>query len=104
MPRDNLVQRLIAFLKRPDALEYDRQTPVRNRYDDYETQEYHPEPEPTTRVAPINYAAEPPPSYMTASQAREDNSMVSGNRRSPHHASRLDALVMRAVQQFNAQQ
>jgi hypothetical protein len=30
--------------------------------------------------------------------------MGTGNRHSAHHASRLDALVMRAVQQFNAQQ
>jgi len=80
-----LVQKLISFLKRPDAL--DRSAPVRNAYDDYEPHELHSDPE----ASAVAEAYAPP--------ARVTDSIQS----TPSHASRLDALVMRAVQQFNAQ-
>jgi hypothetical protein len=83
MSRDNLVQRLISFLKKPDALEYDS-TP-NNSYDDYEPQPVAPEPVevevPVTRQAPEMFAGEQKQGF----------------------GSRLDALVMRAVEQFKAQ-
>jgi hypothetical protein len=95
MSRDSLVQRLIAFLKKPDALEYDRRTPVYNPYDDYEPQEPYREPEDHAPVASASRLSPQP----TAGEL-----LVDGSGRSPGHASRLDALVMRAIQQFNAQQ
>ena len=33
MSRENLVHRLIAFLKKPDALDHHNREPVRNAYD-----------------------------------------------------------------------
>lgn len=97
MSRENLVHRLIAFLKRPDALEYDNREPVRNAYDDYAPREInttHPVPEPAQHgvEAALHRSDEPP----------VDEPLVRGIHRSPGYASRLDAVVMRAVQQFNA--
>jgi hypothetical protein len=86
MSQKNLVQRMIAFLKKPDSLEYERQS-VRNEYDDFEP-----------RVDKSRSAE----GYDQATIARSP--MAGGSAHSPTHASRLDAVVMRAIQQFNAQQ
>lgn len=82
MARDSsLVQRLISFLKKPDALEYDNRRHGHNPYDDYQ-------------ASPVYQEPAPPPA--------PDMRFVSAVGRSPNDASRLDALVMRALQQFSA--
>jgi hypothetical protein len=98
MSKDALVQRLITFLKKSDALEYDRRTQRRNVYDDYEAPAPQTPPRSEVAVQPIipGYHSFPAPDAPTPSE----------NRQLPSHAgqaSRLDAVVMRAVQQFNAQ-
>jgi hypothetical protein len=94
MPKDNLVQRLIAFLKRPDALDYQKREPVRNPYDDYEPQEIrHTADEYLSTVDRLSHA----------SQSVDEAPIAYGRNRAPVYASRLDALVMRALKQFNAQ-
>jgi hypothetical protein len=86
MSQKNLVQRMIAFLKKPDSLEYDRQS-VRNAYDDFE-----PRVDNSRSAEGYDQPAVP-------------RSALAGNSsHSATHASRLDAVVMRAIQQFNAQQ
>jgi hypothetical protein len=94
MSRDTtLVQRLISFLKKPDALDYDERRQVSNAYDDYGSQ-------------PGRYPRDPRDStddYRHAAQPRADTPLLNTNRHGPGHASRLDALVLRALQQFNAQ-
>jgi hypothetical protein len=88
MARDvGLVQRLISFLKKPNALEYDEREPVHNPYDDYQPRDYQ-EPEVATRPASV--------------EARADEPLVRGESRTPTYGSRLDALVVRALQQFHA--
>jgi hypothetical protein len=97
MARDNLVQRLIAFLKKPDALHYDEQEPVSNPYDDYQPQAVeHPDDDPAGSEIEAECSA--------PAEAEPGRSLVNGNGRLASQASRLDALVMRALQQFNAQQ
>jgi hypothetical protein len=89
----SLVNRLIAFLKKPDALQYDGKPPVHNAYDDYaprETTYETPKAYPTAKKEEV-YADELP------------SPTLEGRRHDPRQASRLDAVVMRAVQQFNAQ-
>lgn len=93
MSQHSLVKRLIAFLKRPDALEHDGREPVRNEYDDYEpkyTQQHSDESQHDSAITYVQRAAQGP--------------LVNSNRQAPHHASRLDALVVRALQQFSAQE
>ena len=92
MSQKTLVRRLIDFLKRPDALERSQREPVYNSYDDYEPQANH------TAAAPT--AGEAPPEHE---QERSEPLVASHNERLPGHASRLDALIMRAIQQFGAQ-
>ena len=88
MSRDvGLVQRLITFLKRPNALEYDEREPVHNPYDDYQPRDYQ-KPEAATRPASV--------------EAKVDEPLVRGESRIPTYGSRLDALVVRALQQFHA--
>jgi len=82
----SLVQRLISFLKKPNALEYTEREPVRNPYDDYAPKDYEEAEEP-----------EPP-----VEQAPEEMPFMSAGVHAPHRASRLDALMMRAVDQFRA--
>jgi hypothetical protein len=82
-PDTSLVQRLISFLKRPNALEPEGE--VHNPYDDYEPRE---EPQ-------IAQESEPAP-------AREHAPLVGASGRTVNYASRLDALVMRTIQQFRA--
>ncbi len=94
MARDNIVQRLIAFLKKPDAMVYDQEAPVHNSYDDFDPQAKHDESseqQPAPELAPL------------AAEETEDMRIISGTSHLPIEASRLDALVMRAVQQFKAQ-
>jgi len=96
MSRDaGLVQRLISFLRKPNALDYEEREPVHNPYDDYE-----PKQTASTSSAAPSAAEYPDDSpYRPASEPP----ILSGHRQMPGHASRLDALVMRALQQFNAQ-
>lgn len=93
MAKDNLVQRLIAFLKRPDALDYTRREPVRNPYDDYEPREIHQDADERQTADRTHYT----------SKSTDDAPIAYGRNRAPVYASRLDALVMRALKQFNAQ-
>jgi len=79
----SLVQRLISFLKRPSAPEPIQRAPVHNAYDDYTPQTYE-QPDPLLNEP---YAA---PAFSSSTI------------HSPTHGSRLDALVLRALQQFNA--
>jgi hypothetical protein len=88
MSRDaGLVQRLISFLKKPNALEYDERERVHNPYDDYQPRDYQ-EPEVNTPPAPVETTVDEP--------------LVRGSSHTPTHGSRLDALVVRALQQFHA--
>jgi hypothetical protein len=88
MSRDSLVNRLIAFLKKPDALEYDGDEPVYNPYDDYAPREKY---ETDYRAPEESVHADEPV-----------NSTIYGQKVIPGRASRLDAVIMRAVQQFGA--
>jgi hypothetical protein len=88
MARDTgLVQRLIAFLKKPGSLEYERREDARNPYDDYQSS-----------------APSEPGAYSPDAAAQEAyETMFDDGGHTPAHGSRLDALVMRALKQFNAQ-
>ncbi len=79
----SLVKRLISFLKKPSAPDPKLRAPVHNAYDDYAPQTYA-QPDPV----PNESCAEP--------------SFRSSTIHSATHGSRLDALVLRALQQFNA--
>lgn len=88
MSRDaGLVQRLITFLKKPSALEYEEREPVHNPYDDYQPRTYQ-EPAADAEPAPVEQTVDEP--------------LVSGRTHTPTYGSRLDALVVRALQQFHA--
>lgn len=101
--QQNLVRRLIAFLKKPDALDYAE--PVHNSYDDFEPRDDRavrelaqpspaaiaPEPIQSEAVVPD---PDPPP--------RPPVHVLYGRKRSVNHASRLDTLVMRSVIHFHA--
>jgi hypothetical protein len=77
----SLVQRLISFLKKPNALVHDED--VHNPYDDYEPRD---DPHRARESAP--------------SSVLEHAPLADANE--PHSASRLDALMMRIAQQFRA--
>jgi hypothetical protein len=83
MARDNLVQRLITFLKKPDALEYDSQR--HNAYDDYET------PVVASESVESNSRTGPDTAHLSAGEHKQGFGSV------------LDTLVIRAVEQFKAQ-
>lgn len=146
MSQRSIVQRLIAFLKRPDALGYPSAGPPRHSYDDFAPQGYDaaartpdgsdPLREPPYNVlapahsTPSGYAPRPPrdrltppprplryddapreprerPAYAPPPSAHESARApiglpVQAEPRQPGYASRLDALVMRALQQFSA--
>jgi hypothetical protein len=88
MSRDvGLVQRLISFLKKPNALEYDERETVHNPYDDYQPRDYQ-RSEARVDSAPVEPTMNGP--------------LVSGRLHSSTYGSRLDALVVRALQQFHA--
>jgi hypothetical protein len=97
MSRESLVHRLIAFLKKPDALDHRNREPVRNAYDEYVPREAS---SPRPPREPAQYAVEAAP--HPPEEPPVDEPFVRGVGRSPGYASRLDALVMRAAQQFNA--
>lgn len=84
MSQKNLVQRLISHLKKADSFDYDRRS-GRNQYDDYEP-----------RVESYDAAGYDEPALH--------RSQTMSYHHSPTCASRIDAVVMRAIQQFNAQQ
>jgi len=95
MSRETLVRRLIAFLKRPDAERNNCRESVqpetvfdtaRGRYPAPGELDHSPEAEADAQVLP-----EHPP---TGDYSEEQSTR--------YYASRLDALVLRAVQQFNA--
>lgn len=94
MSKESLVQRLIAFLKKPDALQYDQAAPAQNAYDDY-APEYAAEQAAASGAGPAAAVQEAPASLLV--RERPSNGSGTGA------ASRLDALIMRALQQFNAQ-
>lgn len=87
----SLVQRLIAFLKKPNALDYDEREPVHNNYDDYDPQPEYDTEEPAP--APTDDA---PPRELSIDPLHESHD------HRPGQASRLDAMLMRAAQQFGA--
>jgi hypothetical protein len=94
MSQSSLVQRLIAFLKKPETLDAERPASVHNAYDDYTPREHaevavrqetvEPAPEPVYQPA----AEAPSPADQTGSAA--------------NYGSRLDALLVRALKQFNS--
>lgn len=91
MPRDrHLVQRLIAFLKRPDSLEQHASAPVRPSLDDYAA------PQPL-------HAPSLPRASAVAVALEELGPAPASTSHSARHASYLDAIVMRVAVQFNAQ-
>ena len=92
MSRENLVHRLIAFFKRPDALDHRSREPVRNAYDDYAPRETPPA---RPLHEPAQHAVEAAP--RLPEEHRVDEPLVRGVGRSPGYASRLDALVMRPL-------
>jgi hypothetical protein len=91
MPRDaGLVQRLIAFLKRPDTLESEpRPAPARPHYDDFQAR------------ADANVAVQERPAAQP--EWSGGDMLLDGRHPAPGQASTMDALVMRALKQFNAQ-
>ncbi|MBN2304814.1 MAG: hypothetical protein JXQ72_10075 [Anaerolineae bacterium] len=91
----SLVQRLISFLKKPDALE--QQTRRVNAYDDY-TERVYQEPAPVNRANQWPFANQRP----IDQRPPDHRDLIGTNARAGDDASRLDALVMRAIHQFNA--
>ncbi|MCD4686234.1 MAG: hypothetical protein K8S97_09895, partial [Anaerolineae bacterium] len=88
---NSLVQRLIAFLKKPGALEYEEREPVQNTYYDYE-----PEPEYDTEEPAPAHVEDVPPHELTIDPLDEPRD------HGPRQGSRMDAMLMRVVQQFGA--
>lgn len=98
MSRESIVQRLISFLRRPDALEGDSVQRVHNSYDDYTPREVSQEAPAAESIEPV-YAVSNAPVEVE----QEPTQDFVNTYRQPGQASRLDALVMKAIQQFNAQ-
>lgn len=93
MTQRSIVQRLISFLKKSEPDDTRASRPTYNSYDDYEPHEVRPEP-----GRPYASEAATPPAPAAVS-----DTFVGDESRGPGYASRLDALVMRALQQFNAE-
>lgn len=94
MSKDSsLVKRLIAFLKKPEALDYREGPPVSNPYDDYAASAQAVQPSIQEDPRDTRY---PPPDVA-------QRTFMQSNTSAPLDASRLDALLVRAVQQFHAQ-
>ncbi|WP_119067747.1 GAF domain-containing protein [Aggregatilinea lenta] len=94
MASASIVRRLIAFLKKPDAAEGEDRAAVPQAGDAFEAQEAQQTwaGEPVTE-ATAPYAYSPPvPAPSSGGQSRIAS-----------YGSRLDALVMRAIQQFHAE-
>ncbi len=118
MSQRSVVQRLIAFLKRPDALDGARRRPQRPSYDDFAPREVDalaagsPEGYDSRREPPRPLRREEtlreqrphpsPPRLHDPARAPTSLSVHEGKPHQPGYASRLDALVMRALLQFGA--
>jgi hypothetical protein len=91
MANASIVRRLIAFLKKPDACEGEDRAAASYASDEFEAQEVHQ-----------GWAGEPgvedPTPYSTSTPTSSG-----GLSRAASYGSRLDALVMRAIQQFHAE-
>lgn len=120
MVQRSIVQRLIAFLRRPDALDYERRSSTRPSYDDYLP---HETDNPSTVPEQAEFLATAERSSLPDRAAREQREQVvtppappahdsaatpagippaAGEHRWPGYASQLDALVVRALYQFGA--
>ena len=104
---DGIVQRLIAFLKKPDALTHDES--VHNEYDDF-YEDYNAE-QTSDDDAPAVDAHPEAAQYADDHSENESVSFEPDRLETPvfdyatsseDHASRIDALIMRALRQFNA--
>mgnify|MGYP000050080131 CR=1 FL=1 len=119
MVQRNIVQRLIAFLRRPDALNYEQRAAARSSYDDYvpcEAEEVTVPPEQAEGLmAGARFSlpdavgeqregltAAPPPAAQDSAALPAAIPPAEDEQRWPGYASRLDALVMRALHQFRA--
>ncbi len=93
MASANIVRRLIAFLKKPEAYEGEDRINAQRSVDDYEAQPVRDDLAEAEHVADSSLPYQPPaaPSF-------------SGSSPTPGYGSRLDALLMRAIQQFHAEQ
>lgn len=91
----SLVRRIIAFLKNPGAVEADRRNTVSNPYDDFDTATTH------RRAVHAGDQRDGVDRGMAhaATAAVLENPTPTHNY---HRASRLDAVIMRALQQFHA--
>jgi GAF domain-containing protein len=115
----SIVQRLIAFLRRPDALSYEQRTAARPSSDDYvpyETgalpslveqaevlaAEQYSQPDSAAREQRERLTAPLPPVAQDSAALPAAIPPAAGEERWPGYASRLDALVMRALHQFSA--
>lgn len=92
MSRATLVRRLIAFLKRPDAEKEARRESVQAA----STYDKLPPPYPAAGER------EQSPEAEADAEMQPEHPFVGNEESTPYYASRLDALVLRAVQQFNA--
>lgn len=92
MASASIVRRLIAFLKKTEACEGEDRAAARSGRETFEAQEAHQD----RAGAPI---AEAPTSYPPPAQPPSNG----GLGRTASYGSRLDALVMRAIQQFHAE-
>ncbi len=92
MASASIVRRLIAFLKKPEACEGEDRAAAPHGGEAYEAQEAHQD-----RVGePIDEPSIPYPPFSQTSPG-------GGLSRAASYGSRLDALVMRAIQQFHAE-
>lgn len=92
----SLVRRIIAFLKNPGALDYGRRETVRKSYDDFDTSSA---PHGDAHVDDERAGTDRGVSHATATAPLLDSPTTTHNQ---YRASRLDAVIMRAVQQFHA--
>lgn len=92
MSRATLVRRLIAFLKRSGAEEEARResVPALSVYDE------------VTACYPAAGERERSPEAEADAETQPEHPFVGDDESTPYYASRLDALLLRAVQQFNA--
>ena len=92
MSRATLVRRLIAFLKRSGAEEEARResVPALSAYDE------------VTACYPAAGERERSPEAEADAETQPEHPFVGDDESTPYYASRLDALLLRAVQQFNA--
>lgn len=92
MARATLVRRIIEFLRGPDAESEARRESVQAMAEYEEEPAYYPSPGEQDRSPEAEADAETQPQHP----------LVEDDGSTPYYASRLDALLLRAVQQFNA--